>query len=57
VIVLDTDALSIIQRGSGPRFESLAKLLDDASDDVYVTVSGNVTDFEKIPTLKWRRIP
>lgn len=34
MLILDTDALSLIQRGSGP----LSKILDDADDDVYVTV-------------------
>ena len=38
MLVLDTDAISFIQRGSGTSFEALSKMLDDASDDVYVTV-------------------
>lgn len=38
MLLLDTDAISIIQRGSGSRFESLAKMLDDADEDVHVTV-------------------
>ena len=38
VLLLDTDALSLIQRGTGPRFDALSKLLDDADDDVFVTV-------------------
>jgi predicted nucleic acid-binding protein len=38
VLILDTDALSLIQRGKGQQFEALARMLDDASDDVYVTV-------------------
>jgi len=38
LLVLDTDAISLIQRGEGRRFMALSKLLDDADDDVYVTV-------------------
>ena len=40
MLVLDTDAISIIQRGGGKgsRYESLARMLDKADDDVYVTV-------------------
>ena len=38
MLVLDTDALTLIQRGSGRSFEALSKMLDDADDDVYVTV-------------------
>jgi tRNA(fMet)-specific endonuclease VapC len=38
VIVLDTDVLSIIQRGSGARFEALTRILDEANEDVFVTV-------------------
>ena len=36
--LLDTDAISLIQRGTGPRFVVLSKILDDADDDVYVTI-------------------
>jgi tRNA(fMet)-specific endonuclease VapC len=38
VLILDTDAPSLIQRGKGPQFEALVRMLDDADDDVYVTV-------------------
>ena len=38
MLVLDTDAISLIQRGSGVRFDALSRMLDDAGDDVYVTV-------------------
>lgn len=40
MIVLDTDAISLIQRGggTGSRYEALAEMLDKAHDDVYVTV-------------------
>ena len=38
MLVLDTDAISLIQRGEGRRFIALSRLLDDADDDVYVTV-------------------
>lgn len=38
MLVLDTDAISLIQRGAGPRFLALSKMLDDADDDVFVTV-------------------
>jgi len=38
VLVLDTDAISLIQRGSGPRFDALTTVLDEDADDVYVTV-------------------
>ena len=37
MLVLDTDVISIIQRGMGPRFEALAKILDEA-DDVPLSV-------------------
>lgn len=38
MLVLDTDALSIIQRGTGPRFLELTRLLDSADDDAFVTI-------------------
>jgi tRNA(fMet)-specific endonuclease VapC len=38
VLVLDTDAISLIQRGIGPQFKALSKMLDDSGDDVFVTV-------------------
>jgi tRNA(fMet)-specific endonuclease VapC len=38
VLLLDTDAISIIQCGSGSRFETLSDMLDAAEDDIYVTV-------------------
>jgi tRNA(fMet)-specific endonuclease VapC len=38
VLLLDTDALSLIQRGTGSRFESLSKILDQADDEVFITV-------------------
>jgi len=38
VHLLDTDAISVIQRGTGAQFEALSKLLDEAADDVFVTV-------------------
>jgi tRNA(fMet)-specific endonuclease VapC len=38
VLVLDTDAISLIQRGTGAQFKALSKLLDDSGDDVFVTV-------------------
>jgi len=38
VLVLDTDVLSLIQRGGGRRYESLINFLDEANDDVFVTV-------------------
>ena len=40
MLVLDTGAISLIQRGEGRRFIALSRLLDDADDDVYVTVVG-----------------
>jgi hypothetical protein len=54
VLVLDTDALSLIQRGSGARFLALSRLLDDAHDDVYDAslVTGNMRGFANIPMLK-----
>jgi tRNA(fMet)-specific endonuclease VapC len=38
VLLLDTDAISIIQYGKGPQFELLSKMLDDVGEDVHVTV-------------------
>ncbi len=38
MLILDTDAISLIQRGDGFRFETLIKILEDADDDVFVTV-------------------
>ncbi len=39
MLVLDTDAITLIQRGgTGSRYEALAKMLDEANDDVYVTI-------------------
>lgn len=38
MLLLDTDAISFIQRGKGPRYEALTRMLDEAEDDVYVTV-------------------
>jgi tRNA(fMet)-specific endonuclease VapC len=39
VLVLDTDALTLIQHaGNSARFESLARMLDEAREDVYVTI-------------------
>lgn len=38
MLVLDTDAISLIQRAKGPRYEALVKMLDEANDDVFVTV-------------------
>jgi tRNA(fMet)-specific endonuclease VapC len=38
LIVLDTDALTLIQRRSGPQFESLASYLDAQGAEVFVTV-------------------
>jgi tRNA(fMet)-specific endonuclease VapC len=38
VLLLDTDAISNIQYGKGERFESLARMLNDAGEDVYVSV-------------------
>lgn len=40
MLVLDTDAISLIQRGGGKgsRYESLAEMLDNANDDVYASV-------------------
>ena len=38
MLLLDTDALSLIQRGSGRQFELLTEMLDDTADDVYVTI-------------------
>ena len=38
MLVLDTDAITLIQRGSGSPFKALSKMLDEAGDDVYVTV-------------------
>ena len=38
MLLLDTDAISIIQREEGKQFELLVKMLDDAAEDVFVTV-------------------
>lgn len=39
MLVLDTDAISLIQRGgAGQRYEALARMLDEALEDVYVTI-------------------
>lgn len=38
MLVLDTDVLSLIRRGGGRRYESLINFLDEANDDVFVTV-------------------
>ena len=38
MLILDTDVLSIVQRGTGPEFESLADYLRSADDDVCVTI-------------------
>jgi tRNA(fMet)-specific endonuclease VapC len=38
LIILDTDVLTLIQRGSGPQFESLADYLDAQNAEVFVTV-------------------
>ena len=38
MLVLDTDTISLIQRGTGPQFKALSKMLDDSGDDVFVTV-------------------
>lgn len=38
MLVLDTDTISLIQRGVGPQFKTLTKMLDDSGDAVFVTV-------------------
>lgn len=38
MLLLDTDAISIIQYGKSASFESLSKMLEDAGEDVYVSV-------------------
>jgi tRNA(fMet)-specific endonuclease VapC len=38
VLVLDTDVLTIVQRGSGPELETLTARLRSADDEVYVTI-------------------
>jgi tRNA(fMet)-specific endonuclease VapC len=38
VYLLDTDAISLIQRGSGARFAALIRMLDEADDDVFVSI-------------------
>jgi tRNA(fMet)-specific endonuclease VapC len=38
VIILDTDVLSVVQRGDSPEYERLAKRLDAADEEVAVTI-------------------
>ncbi len=38
MLLLDTDVLSLIQRGIGPRYEALLKLLNESDDEVWVTI-------------------
>jgi tRNA(fMet)-specific endonuclease VapC len=38
VHLLDTDAISLIQGGTGSRYNALVKILEDAHDDIYVTI-------------------
>jgi len=38
VIVLDTDVLSIVQRAAGPAYHRLVSRLDDADEDVAVSI-------------------
>jgi tRNA(fMet)-specific endonuclease VapC len=38
VIVLDSDLLTLIQRGSGPEYQTLLARLQSSGDDVSVTI-------------------
>jgi tRNA(fMet)-specific endonuclease VapC len=38
VIILDTDVLSIVQRADGQQYENLVRKLDEADEDVAVTI-------------------
>jgi len=38
VIILDTDNLSIVQRGNGQEYERLARRLDAVADEVTVSI-------------------
>jgi len=38
VIILDTDVLSVVQRGDSPEYERLADRLDTADEEVAVTI-------------------
>lgn len=38
MLLLDTDAISLIQRGSGTRYAALSRLLDEDNDDVFVSI-------------------
>jgi len=38
VIILDTDVLTLVQRGKGEAYDTLVRRLGEAKDDVYVTV-------------------
>jgi tRNA(fMet)-specific endonuclease VapC len=38
VVILDTDTLSIIQRGRGPEYENLATRLDAVTEEVVVSI-------------------
>ena len=38
MIILDTDLLSIVQRASGPDYDTLAGRLDAAEDEAAVTI-------------------
>jgi tRNA(fMet)-specific endonuclease VapC len=38
VIILDTDVLSIVQRGEGPAYDHLVARLDVADDEVVVCI-------------------
>jgi predicted nucleic acid-binding protein len=38
VIILDTDVLSVVQRGDSPEYDRLAERLDTADEEVAVTI-------------------
>ena len=38
MIIIDTDVLSVVQRGDSPEYERLAERLDTADEEVAVTI-------------------
>ena len=63
MLVLDSDVLSIIQRGEGEAYEKLSARLMAEDDDVVTTIvtfeehdatliTRNISDFSRVPELR-----